>query len=192
MWARFRPPSAGNSLQRCSPRENGAGAMIIRPTTAALVLFFAATVVFFGVSAPGFASAANMENLMSGFSFVAILAIGQSFPILVRGIDLSIGAIVALAGMITFDLSLIFHVPGYLVIPGAVLAATLAGAVNGALVVYLRLQPFIATLATLAAYRGLVFSISGRQLVPGLSITPIRDPSITGLEIYFDLGSLFG
>ncbi len=51
---------------------------------------------------------------MSGFSFVAILAMGQAFPILVRGIDLSIGAIVALVGMVVFDLALIFHVPGYL------------------------------------------------------------------------------
>jgi ribose/xylose/arabinose/galactoside ABC-type transport system permease subunit len=166
--------------------------MDARPATSALLVFFVLILGFFCLFAPRFATVGNFENLMSGFSFVAILAIGQSFPILVRGIDLSIGAIVALAGMITFDLSLIFHVPGYLVIPAALLAATLAGAVNGALVVYLRLQPFIATLATLAAYRGLVFSISGRQLVPGLSTTPIRDPSITGLETYFDLGALLG
>lgn len=129
---------------------------------------------------------------MSGFSFVAILAIGQSFPILLRGIDLSIGAIVALSGMITFDLTLMFQVPGYLVLPLALAAATLAGALNGVLIVYLRLQPFIATLATLAAYRGLVFSISGRQLVPGLSTRPITDPWITGLETYFDIGSALG
>ena len=166
--------------------------MDARPATTALLVVFVLILGFFCLFAPRFATAGNFENLMSGFSFVAILAIGQSFPILVRGIDLSIGAIVALAGMITFDLSLIFHLPGYLVIPVALLAATLAGAVNGALVVYLRLQPFIATLATLAVYRGLVFSISGRQLVPGLTTTPIRDPWITGLETYFDLGALFG
>lgn len=166
--------------------------MDARPATTALLVVFVLILGFFCLFAPRFATAGNFENLMSGFSFVAILAIGQSFPILVRGIDLSIGAIVALAGMITFDLSLIFHLPGCLVIPVALLAATLAGAVNGALVVYLRLQPFIATLATLAVYRGLVFSISGRQLVPGLTTTPIRDPWITGLETYFDLGALFG
>jgi ribose/xylose/arabinose/galactoside ABC-type transport system permease subunit len=166
--------------------------MIPRPATVALLLFFAATFVFFALFAPRFASAGNMENLMSGFSFLAILAIGQAFPILTRGIDLSIGAIVALAGMVAFDLSLIFGVPGYIVIPLALLAATAAGAVNGALVVFLRLPPFIATLATLAAYRGLVYSISGRQLVPELSTTPIRDPWITGLETYFDIGAATG
>jgi ribose/xylose/arabinose/galactoside ABC-type transport system permease subunit len=163
-----------------------------RPATLALLLFFVLTAGFFCLFAPRFATASNMENLMSGFSFVAILAIGQSFPILLRGIDLSIGAIVALTGMIAFDLTLIFHVPGYFVVLLALAAAAVAGAVNGLLIVYLRLQPFIATLATLAAYRGLVFSISGRQLVPELSTTPITDPWITGLETYFDVGSALG
>ena len=41
---------------------------------------------------------------MAGYSFMAILAIGQAFPILLRGIDLSVGAIVALVGMVVFDL----------------------------------------------------------------------------------------
>lgn len=166
--------------------------MIPRPATLALLLFFAAAVLFFSLFAPRFASAGNMENLMSGFSFMAILAIGQAFPILVRGIDLSVGAIVALAGMVTFDLSLILGVPGYVVIPLALLAATMAGALNGAMIVVMRLPPFIATLATLAAYRGLVYSISGRQLVPSLSTTPIRDPWITGMETFIDVGTLTG
>jgi len=166
--------------------------MTPRPATLALLFFFAATFSLFSLFAPRFASAGNMENLMSGFSFLAILAIGQAFPILARGIDLSVGAIVALTGMVTFDLSLIFGLPGYLVIPLALLVATSAGALNGILVVFLQLPPFIATLATLAAYRGLVYSISGRQLVPSLSTTPIRDPWITGLETYVDVGAFTG
>jgi ribose/xylose/arabinose/galactoside ABC-type transport system permease subunit len=164
----------------------------IRFASAALVLFFIGTLVFFSASAPRFATASTVENLMSGYAFAAILAMGQAWPILVRGIDLSIGAIVGLVGMIVFDLSLIFGVPGYLILPLALLAGALAGAFNGALIVYLRLQPFIATLATLAAYRGLTYSISGRQLVPGLTTTPIRDPWITGIETYFDVGGWLG
>jgi ribose/xylose/arabinose/galactoside ABC-type transport system permease subunit len=163
----------------------------LRPATA-LLLFFATTVTFFSLSAPRFATATNVENLMSGFSFVAIVAMGQAFPILVRGIDLSIGAIVGVVGMVVFDLSLIFHVPGYVILPLALVVGTLAGMLNGVLVVYLRIQPFIATLATLAAYRGLIYSISGRQLVPGLSTTPITDPWITGIESYVDIGGWLG
>jgi ribose/xylose/arabinose/galactoside ABC-type transport system permease subunit len=117
---------------------------------------------------------------------------GQAFPILVRGIDLSIGATVALVGMVVFDLALILNVPGYVILPVALAVGAAAGALNGVLVVVLRLQPFIATLATLAAYRGLVYTISGRQLVPELSTTPIRDPWIIGIENYFDVGGWLG
>jgi ribose/xylose/arabinose/galactoside ABC-type transport system permease subunit len=166
--------------------------MMPRPATVTLLLFFAATNAFFCVSAPGFASAANIENLMSGFSFLAILAMGQTFPILVRGIDLSIGAIVAVVGMVVFDMTLIFHVPGYVILPIALLVGALAGALNGVLIVVLKLQPFIATLATLAAYRGFTYSISGRQLVPGLTTTPITDPWIVGIENHFDIGGWLG
>lgn len=171
---------------------NRTESVTIRPATVALVLFFAATLAFFSVSAPRFATATNYENLMAGFSFVAILAMGQAFPILVRGIDLSIGAIVGLVGMVVFDLTLIFHVPGYVILPVALVVGMLAGALNGVLVVVLRLQPFIATLATLAAYRGLTYTISGRQLVPGLSTTPITDRWIVGIENYFDVGGWLG
>lgn len=163
-----------------------------RSANLALVLFFAGTIAFFCVSAPRFATASNFENLLSGYSFVAILAMGQAFPLLVRGIDLSIGAIVGVVGMVVFDLSLIFGMPGYLILPLALLTGLVLGAINGLLVVYLRLQPFIATLATLAAYRGLTYSISGRQLVPGLTTTPITDRWIVGIEEYFDVGSWLG
>lgn len=166
--------------------------MNIRPATFALLAFFACVFLYFSFSAPRFASAANIENLMSGYSFVAILAMGQAFPILMRGIDLSIGAIVAVVGMIVFDLSLIFHVPGYIILPLAIVAGIALGALNGVLIVVLRLQPFIATLATLAAYRGLTYAISGRQLVPGLTTKPITDPWITGIESYHDIGGVLG
>ncbi|MEO8243118.1 MAG: ABC transporter permease [bacterium] len=160
--------------------------------TLALVGFFLVAVTFFSFVTRNFGSASNFENLMSGFSFMAILTIGQSFPILMRGIDLSVGAILALVGMTVFDLSLMFGWPGWAVLPAALLVGTLAGLLNGALIVRLRLPPFIATLATLAAYRGLVYTISGRQLVPGLSTTPIRDPWIIGLETYYDIGGALG
>lgn len=163
-----------------------------RSATLALVLFFAATTAFFCIFAPRFGTAGNIENLLAGFSFVAILAMGQTFPILLRGIDLSVGAMVALVGMVVFDLVLILHVPGYIVLPLALVVGVVAGLINGALVVFLRLQPFIATLATLAAYRGLVYAISGRQLVPGLSTTPITDRWITGIETYVDVAGWLG
>ena len=158
----------------------------------ALPIFFLVVLSGFCLAAPNFASAGNFENLMAGYAFIGILAIGQSFPILLRGIDLSVGAILALVGMCIFDLSLIFGLPGWAILPLALLIGTLGGAINGLMITVLRLSPFIATLATLAAYRGLVYAISGRQLVPELSTKPITDRWITGFETYFDLARLLG
>ncbi len=158
----------------------------------ALPIFFLVVLAVFCLCAPNFASAGNFENLMAGYAFIGILAIGQSFPILSRGIDLSVGAILALVGMCIFDLSLMLGLPGWAILPLALLVGTLAGAVNGLMVTVLRLSPFIATLASLAAYRGLVYAISGRQLVPELSTKPITDRWITGFEAYFDLTRLLG
>ncbi|WP_068311054.1 ABC transporter permease [Polycladidibacter hongkongensis] len=157
-----------------------------------LLAFFVVLSVFFCFYAPHFNTASNVENLLSGYAFIAILAIGQSYPIMVRGIDLSIGSIVALGAMIIFDLVMIWEVPGYLAMPLALCVALAAGAVNGALIVYCRLQPFVATLASMAAYRGLVYAISGRQLFPELATKPIRDPWITGIEEYYDIGGATG
>src|SRR5688500_6700340 len=95
--------------------------MNTRSATLALQLFCAATTACFSCLAPRFARAGNIENLLAGFSFVAILAMGQTFPILLRGIDLSVGAMVALVGMVVFDLVLILQVPGYIVLPLALL-----------------------------------------------------------------------
>jgi ribose/xylose/arabinose/galactoside ABC-type transport system permease subunit len=166
--------------------------MLRRRGSLALPVFLSLTFAFFCAVAPRFATASNFEALMAGYAFIAIVAMGESFSILLRGIDLSVGAVMALAGMVTFDASLMLHLPGCLTLALALAAATLAGALNGALIVVLRLPPFIATLATLAAYRGLVFAISGRQLVPELSTTPLADPWIAGLDAYYDVGAALG
>jgi ribose/xylose/arabinose/galactoside ABC-type transport system permease subunit len=158
----------------------------------ALPIFFLVVTAGFCLAAPNFASAGNFENLMAGYAFIGILAIGQSFPILLRGIDLSVGAILALVGMCIFDFSLMFGLPGWAILPLALAVGTLAGIVNGLMVTVLRLSPFVATLASLAAYRGLVYAISGRQLVPELSTRPITDRWITGFETYFDLTGMLG
>jgi ribose/xylose/arabinose/galactoside ABC-type transport system permease subunit len=153
-----------------------------------LLLFFAALYVAFSFLSPRFNNATNIENILSGYSFMAILAIGESLPILTRGIDLSIGSNVALAGMLLFDGSMILGLPGWVIVPAAILLATLAGVVNGLLVTRLRLQPFVATLATLAAYRGAVYAISGRQIYPELGTKAIQDGFLRSLDAYLDLG----
>lgn len=141
-----------------------------------LVLFYLAIILIFSVFSPSFRSVGNFKNILTGFSHVAIMAVGMTFPILLGGIDLSVGAILALVGMVAFDTMLIFGWPGWAAILAGLLTGALAGLINGFLVVRLKLTPFIATLSTMVAYRGATYAISGRQLYPELSIKAITDP----------------
>ena len=147
-----------------------------------LLSILCGTALVFSLLSPSFRTGGNFENVLVGFSHMGILAIGQAFPILLGGIDLSVGSILALTGMIVFDLFLIFHLPGAIVAPVGLAAATAAGAVNGFLIAYVRLQPFIATLATMAAYRGLTYAISGRQIYPELATSAIQDRFLLGFD----------
>lgn len=144
--------------------------------------FFLAVVAVFSIMSPIFRSAENVFNILTDYSHIGILAVGAAFPIMLRGIDLSVGAVMGLAGMAAFDLLLMYDLPGAVVIPVVLLIGAAAGAVNGLLVVRLKLNPFIATLATMAAYRGLTYAISGRQLDRNLSTASIEDPTILGID----------
>jgi ribose/xylose/arabinose/galactoside ABC-type transport system permease subunit len=149
-----------------------------------LLFFFLLTVAAFSLLSRTFRTSGNFENILIGFSHMGILAVGQAFPILLGGIDLSVGSILALAGMIGFDAFLIYGLPGQLAVPLMLVAATVAGTINGLLIVALRLQPFIATLATMAAYRGVTYAISGRQIFPELATKSIDDGFLLGFDDY--------
>ena len=157
-----------------------------------IVLLTVGMYAFFSLTANRFFTYSNLENLLAGYSFLAIVAVGQGLVIMARGIDLSVGSIVALSAMVLFDVVMIFEMGGVAAIILALLAATLAGALNGVLIVYLRLQPFVATLATLATYRGLVFAISGRQLYPELSSKAVRDPVVRWLGDFVEVEAWLG
>jgi ribose/xylose/arabinose/galactoside ABC-type transport system permease subunit/DNA-binding LacI/PurR family transcriptional regulator len=111
-----------------------------------------------------FATPENAFNVTRNFAFIAIIALGQSAVILTAGIDLSVGSVMGLAGIVT-GLALESGQPLWLG-AGAGLAVALAcGATNGALVAYLRLPPFVATLAMLAAARSLALVVSDNRMV---------------------------
>jgi len=121
-----------------------------------LALFIAVTIAF-----PGFAAPRNLAGLLDDTAILIMLALGQMLVILVRGIDLSIAANLALCGMLAavFDRAW----PGAGIAP--VLALTLVsgallGAFNGLLVWKLRLPPIVVTLGTMSIYRGAIYLLS--------------------------------
>ena len=111
-----------------------------------------------------FATPENLFNVTRNFAFIGIVALGQSVVILTSGIDLSVGSVMGLAGIVA-GLALEAGQPLWLG-AGAGLAVGLAcGATNGGLVAYLRLPPFVATLAMLAAARSLALVVSNNRML---------------------------
>jgi ribose transport system permease protein len=132
----------------------------LRMLSAGPLLILAILVIAVGVTTPVFLRPANISNILAQTSVIAIVALGQHLVILTRGIDLSVGANLALATVIG---GLLFKITdSSTIIIGAMLATGLVvGFVNGAVYVFGRLpHPFIITLATLSICRGIAYTIA--------------------------------
>ena len=132
---------------------------------------------------PYFLKVRNLLNILVAVSTIGIISVAMTMVIVSGGIDLSIGSVVALTGVIIAYLS--HHVPMPIAIAAALLAGAAVGALNGAAISFARINPLIATLGTLSIIRGLAFAFSG-----GLTQT-ISDPSFRFLGRGFVLGIPF-
>ncbi len=153
-----------------------------RLTNVGLVWLYLFIILFFWIASPDFRKPATLGNILSGYSHIAIVAVGMTFPLLLGGIDLSVGSMMGMVAMVIFDAILMFHLPGWAAILVALLAGTVAGLINASLIIRLKIQPFIATLATLVAYRGVTYAISGRQINPELTVVAIKDGVVQALD----------
>ncbi|MFB9984207.1 ABC transporter permease [Mesorhizobium kowhaii] len=136
-----------------------------------------AVLVFFSIAAPNFLSTANLILMSKHVALNAFLAMGMTFVIITGGIDLSVGSIVGLCGMVAgylvlngIDLqigyTIYFNVFEIALITLAV--GILIGAVNGLLITRLNVAPFIATLGVLYVARGLALLSSDGRTFPNL------------------------
>ncbi|QEY25891.1 ABC transporter permease [Neisseria zalophi] len=106
------------------------------------------------VATPNFLTSSNLFSVLRQVTYSGLLAFGMTFVILIGGIDLSVGAILALVGIITASLIQSGMDPILASFAGVLLGA-LCGAANGLLVSIGRIAPFIATLATMILFRGM-------------------------------------
>ncbi|WP_322801782.1 ABC transporter permease [Thermoflexus sp.] len=117
---------------------------------------------------PRFLTPSNLLNVALQSSILAVVALGMTLTIISGGIDLSVGSVVAFTGALTAGLMVRNGWP----VGGAILAGLVAGLalglLNGALVVYGRLVPFIATLSTMAIARGLTLVYTRGYPISGL------------------------
>ena len=124
-----------------------------------------------------FLNAQNLTQLAKDTSFIAIMAVGATFIIISGGIDLSVGAIYALASVLGATVFRMYgpegphaadpHMGVWLGLLACVGTATLCGLANGGMIVALRVHPFIITLGTMAIFRGIAFVITKGQSVGG-------------------------
>ncbi len=112
-----------------------------------------------------------------------ILACGMTVVIIGGGIDLSVGSVVALAGVAATFLAVRLEWPAALAILAAIGAGAACGGASGGLVAFLRLQPFVATLAMMAFARGAAKWISGGAKVVMLEPPPLIDAMNTRIPI---------
>jgi galactofuranose transport system permease protein len=107
-----------------------------------------------------FATGFNLSSFAGDTAKYGLVALGMTFVIMTGGIDLSVGSVVALGGVVAIKVSEHGLLPGLL---AGTVAGAAVGALNGLLITKLRLQPFIVTLATLLAVRGLALTLAGTR-----------------------------
>ena len=132
---------------------------------------FLALIVFFWAELPDtFLTARNLLNITQQMSMLAVVSATMTVVMAMGDFDLSVGSIASLAGIVA---AMVFVAggPPLLAVPAALAAGSAAGAVNGFLVAYVGILPFIATLGALTVYSGLAFRLSDGKTIFG-SVIP--------------------
>jgi ribose/xylose/arabinose/galactoside ABC-type transport system permease subunit len=131
---------------------------------AAVLLLLVGSALYFSASESGFLTSANIENLLTSVSILWVAAMGMTFVVLTGGIDLSVGALVALSGLVLSKLYSGAAFPSWLAVAlTLVVGLGIGGAVNGLLIGRGRLSFFVVTLGTASLYQGIVSIWSGTK-----------------------------
>src|SRR3954462_1482436 len=129
----------------------------------ALIVVF----VYLSFASDNFLTSDNLFNVGQQTAVTAIIAIGMTLVIITAGIDLSVGAVAALAGCVGVKLMIQWGLDPTFAIVLGVLVGAAAGLVNGALITLTELAPFIATLGMMSVARGLTLIVTGAAAVFG-------------------------
>lgn len=137
-----------------------------------LIVILMVLSMMFGIIRPSFFSLYNLQNVFKQVSINGLIAYGMTFVILLGCIDLSVGSILSLSAYIVGILLVTFNIPAPFAILVGVAAGGFFGWFNGILVAKVKLQPFIATLATMTIFRGVTKVVSN-----GLPVREIHENS---------------
>jgi len=141
---------------------------LVTSREAILFALLAALFLGFAVFVDGFANVSSLLQRSRYWVATGMIAVPMTFIIATAGIDLSVGSMVALCGVV---LGLLYRDAGWPIaaaVVGAVLTGLAAGAFNGGVSSYLRVPPLVVTLATMALFRGLAMGLSKARSLGGL------------------------
>lgn len=123
-----------------------------------ILVVFVVLVVVLVVTNDTFGTVQNIVNVLQQNSVIGILACGMTFAIILGGFDLSVGAVTALSNVVGATIMIVAGEPGIpLGILGAFAACLAVGCVNGWLIAWLGVNPFVATLGSMTVVRGLLY-----------------------------------
>jgi len=149
-----------------------------------LVAVLAVLIVVGAVTSENFLTTDNLRNILVSSSVIGVVTVGVTFVIIGGGIDLSVGALVALASVWATTVATQSYGPWVMVLC-ALLVGAGAGLVNGLLIAYGRLVPFIVTLAMLVSARGLAAKLADNrtQIVNQNSIKELATTDVIGIPL---------
>ncbi|GHF17761.1 ABC transporter permease [Pseudolysinimonas yzui] len=134
-----------------------------------ILIFFALIVLFLALAAPNFLTLNNIVNVVRQSSIIGIIALGMTFIMITAGIDLSVGSVVGLAGVIFAMLAPSSGSAFWIPLVVGLGVGLLVGFLSAALVVWGKILPFLATLATMAIARTAALVITQGQVISNLS-----------------------
>jgi ribose transport system permease protein len=157
---------------------------VLHRRESAIFAALAVLVVAIGAVERNFLSGSNLYLVSRQISFVAIVALGELFVILHGGIDLSVGSIMALAGMVAgYAMKIGIPVPAAVAL--GIAAGLVMGAINGVLISFVRIAPFIVTLGMLSFASGVVLGFSKGWPITEIpaSLAPLGQGSFLALPV---------
>lgn len=186
-----------NRIRTANARESRESGLVTKSTASGylhqfqveirMLLIFAALFVALSLASPHFFSTGNIYNLLDQSVVVGVAAIGQTFVILVAGIDLSVGALCGVTGIFLGLTLTAAGLPVWIGVPAALVLGGALGLVNGMLVTVGRIAPFIVTLGMMSIGRSMAYVISDgnsvSSLPEGLSYMSLAD--VFGVPVNF-------
>jgi len=150
-----------------------------------LVVFIILASIFIQTQNPNFLTVNNMLNMLRNTSILAILGVGMMMVIITGGIDLSVGAVVALSGMSAAVFVRDFpHLPTALSVLLALAVGTICGLILGMLVSKAKILPIIASLGLMNVFRGFTFIVGDNAWVSAFQMSDTFKSLATGTFLY--------